>query len=209
MPGTDVYILAGGQARRFNEAPKGLKMLGKLTLIEHIVDEFKSQLPNITLNTSHPAYTDFVRQHGLNLPVVEDKTPPYSGPLAGLYACMSHMIAHSDSEHLLLCPCDTPFIRFELYEKLISALPYEGMACYRYNSFLEPAFSLWHRALADDIYKAVVEQGMASFKSLITALGERAAIVNYTDESDKQHNPFFNINTEADLASARELFNHE
>jgi molybdopterin-guanine dinucleotide biosynthesis protein A len=121
---------------------------------------------------------------------------------------MQHMRNHSDSNLLLLCACDTPFLPKDLSAQLLENLPQKGASFIRYQDRLQPTFSLWHRDLFEEIEQAVTEKDIRGFKPFIKELGSRAAMVDYPNNSAEKINPFFNINTEQDLLLAQELLNN-
>jgi len=208
MSGVHAYILANGESRRFNKETKALKVFAGKPLIQHVIERLHSQTNAIAINGSHPNLAQF----GLEL--IDDLTPPYSGPTAGLYACMAHLHKNSNHTWLMLSACDTPFIALNLIEQLREQAEQKSpgktkMSCFRYEGYLEPTFSLWHRDLFEEIEHAVLNKQIKGFKPLIAALGERASVVDYPKSTYSEPNPFFNVNTPADLAEAEKHIKHE
>lgn len=208
---TSVYacILAGGQSRRFNEKAKGLQQLNQQPLLSLIIKRLSGQADQIAINSHHSEYQHFASTLNTEIDIISDLTPAFSGPLAGLYACMRHMCDTSRHELLLLSACDTPFLPLDLCARLRSQLPENGASCIRYQEQLQPTFSLWHRSLLPEIEKAVTQDKLGGLKPLLLSLGERAATVDYPEHASELDDPFFNINTEADLIHAHELNQHE
>ena len=201
-------ILAGGQAQRFNRELKGLKPLNGQPLITHILQRLEHQSAGQAINSHHREYAAYIEQAALKVDLISDLTPLYSGPLAGLYSCMTYMTEKTDFERLLLCACDTPFLPLNLSETLSNSLPTEGASCIQHKGRMQPTFSLWHKALLPKIRTSVIEGEMGGFKSLAEELGEQFKLVDYTTDCDAKFDPFFNINTEADLAFANEIAKH-
>ncbi|HWT99810.1 MAG TPA: NTP transferase domain-containing protein, partial [Terriglobales bacterium] len=73
-------IMAGGLARRFGGGDKGLRQLGGVSLLSHVIDRLQPQLAGLVLN----ANGDADRFTALRLPVVADSVAGFPGPLAGL-----------------------------------------------------------------------------------------------------------------------------
>jgi len=207
---TSIYacVLAGGQSRRFNEEVKGLKHLNNIPLIEHVLDRLSQQATELAINSNQREYQDYIAAHSIDIDLINDLTPAFSGPLAGLYSCMEHMIAHTNHELLLLSACDTPFIPRDLCERLLTKLPKGGVSCIQYEGFLQPTFSLWHRSLFPEIRESAIGEKLGGFKPLLNSLGERCQLVDYPVKQNSDFNPFFNVNTKTDLARAEELINY-
>ncbi|RPI01174.1 MAG: molybdenum cofactor guanylyltransferase [Calditrichaeota bacterium] len=92
-------ILAGGKNLRFGSNKALIDINGK-TVIELTADLLKTDCSPILINTNSFAEYSF-----LNLPLVRDEHPSM-GPLAGLYAGLSH----SPTERALVISCDMPLM---------------------------------------------------------------------------------------------------
>jgi molybdopterin-guanine dinucleotide biosynthesis protein A len=77
----------------------------------------------------------------------------------------------------------------------------EAQGCIaRYQSEVQPTFSIWNRSLLPALKSAVLELGMGGFKQFLRV--HDLAILDW-DESDIS--PFFNINDPGALAEAQRL----
>ena len=119
----------------------------------------------------------------------------------GLYsALLSDKL--SSAQYLMMAPCDGPFIP----ENLVAALYREisaadaDIACVRYQNFAQPTFSLWHKRVAPMVEQALLIKKNGGFKPLLEGLNSV-----YLDWPEQVINPFFNINTQDDLAEAERL----
>jgi molybdopterin-guanine dinucleotide biosynthesis protein A len=175
---------------------KALAPLGGEPLIRHVIDRLQPQVRSLVLSVEKrdPDFEVF------GLPQVEDPTPGSRGPLGGLLSAMANM--EVDCDWMLLAPCDAPFLPFELAERLLNcALDDDQAGCVvRYDSEIQPTFSLWHRRLLPRLEEAVSEQGMAGFKQFLQ--GAPVAILDW-ESSDLS--PFFNINDPDALLEAARL----
>jgi molybdopterin-guanine dinucleotide biosynthesis protein A len=120
--------------------------------------------------------------------------------LVGLLAALEALPAGSDQ--LLLAPCDAPFLPLDLGQQLSERMASSGLAgcLVRYESELQPTFSLWHRRLLPDLRSAVLDDGLSGFKQLLGRV-----CLSILDWAPAACSPFFNVNTPADLERARAL----
>ena len=70
-------ILAGGKARRMGGQDKGLQILGKQSLIEHVINRLQPQIHQISINANRNQ-TEYAK---FGFPVFSDELPDYQGPL--------------------------------------------------------------------------------------------------------------------------------
>ena len=100
-------ILAGGRARRMANQDKGLIQFKNRALISYALEAMSSvcQLTFINANRNLIDYKAF------GYPVITDQTHNFDGPLAGILTTL----IHTDAELLLVMPCDTPFLRQNIY----------------------------------------------------------------------------------------------
>ena len=105
-------ILAGGRARRMNNQDKGLVMFRGRPLISYALAALVPVVDGVFINANRNI--DQYRQFGC--PVISDQTDSFDGPLAGVLTAM----IHADADILLVLPCDSPLIKTEHLQKLIS-----------------------------------------------------------------------------------------
>ena len=115
--GLGAVVLAGGLARRMGGIDKGLVPLGGRAMVEHVVRAVHPCVETllISANRNADAYAAIVGRYGGA--VVADRRAGHLGPLAGLAAGLHAL----DTERVLLCPCDSPFIVPALVERLAEA----------------------------------------------------------------------------------------
>jgi len=107
-------ILAGGQAKRMLGADKGLLLLDGKPLITWVLKSISPQVDEILISANRNIDTYAAFGH----PILQDRTPSYDGPLAGLLRGLE-----AASHDLVLCvPCDTPFLPDDLALRLYAAL---------------------------------------------------------------------------------------
>lgn len=189
-------ILAGGRSRRMGGGFKALAPLGGKPLIRHVIDRLQPQVRSLVLSVEKqvPEFETF------GLPQVEDPSPGSRGPLGGLLSALANMEMGCD--WMLLAPCDAPFLPLELAKRLLNcALGDDQAGCVvRYDSEIQPTFSLWHRRFLPRLEEAVLEEGMAGFKQFL-----RDTPVAILDWKSSDPSPFFNINDPGALLKAARL----
>jgi len=151
---TTALILSGGQGRRMNYRDKGLLLWKNKTLISHVVDILRNQLNHIVINANQN--TEDYQQ--LNLPLVEDSIEGYQGPLSGILSGMQHC---TDSDYLLVVPCDCPTPPEDLFVQLSTAInesPDTDIAIVDDGSRLQPLFGLYKTSLQPALANALSKQ---------------------------------------------------
>jgi molybdenum cofactor guanylyltransferase len=170
-----------------------------------VVARLKPQLPpgRLLLSTNAPrgAYDS------LGLPIIGDAVPGRPGPLAGVLAAMQYTETFaSASEWVLSAPVDTPFLSHDLVSRLCNeaAKGEASIILAASAGGLCQVCGLWQVALAKDI-AAALAGGQNKVLAFVEA--HRWARVEFPPEpaGNATVDPFFNVNTPADLASAAEL----
>jgi len=109
-----VVILAGGRGRRMRQQDKGLVVLDKRPLIEHVLEAVSPQNPNILINANQNL--EQYQQYGYR--VISDEMADFQGPLAGVATAMGQV----ETPYILTLPCDAPFVEHNYQQKMWSAL---------------------------------------------------------------------------------------
>lgn len=192
MINVDGVILAAGRSSRMGSVNKAQSVLAGRTLLEHAVTKLTPQVDILVVNGDKNLCGDGA---------IADKVEGFKGPLVGLYsALLSDKL--SSAQYLMMAPCDGPFIP----ENLVAALYREisatdaDIACVRYQNFAQPTFSLWHKRVTPVVEQALLVKKNGGFKPLLEGLN-----AVYLDWPEQVINPFFNINTQDDLAEAERL----
>lgn len=202
-------ILAGGLATRMGGGDKALLSLeppdrregGCRTLLDEVVGRLRPQCAKIVLN----ANGDAVRFARFGLPVVADAGDDRPGPLAGILAGMDWADANGLAA-IVTVAADTPFFPRDLVARLRAAAAMAGLPIALAASpddagalRRHPTFGLWPVHLRDDL-RATLADG----RRKVVAFADRhgAAVAAFAGGPP---DPFFNVNTPADLAQARSI----
>ena len=189
---TAIVILAGGEGRRIGGG-KPERLLGGRSLIDRALDFAHGLAPLVAISVREPdQLSDYGAGRILDLPTIE-------GPLAGVGAALE-FAADSEVDALLSLPCDAPFLPIDLLARLSQALRADALAAVpRSGGRLHPASALW-RIEALNLLPSYLESGGSSLTGFADHVG--CAAIEWSVEP---FDPFFNINSEEDLARAEEL----
>lgn len=193
-------VLAGGGAVRLGGGDKTLRTLGDRPVLAHILERLRPQCAWLALN----ANGDPGRFEAFNLPVVPDHPEDGgAGPLAGLLAGLDHVATQCpDATALLTVPGDAPFLPADLAARLGAACRAASAdaACVRSGQRSHGLTGLWRLSIRHDLRRALREDGLRRVSSFLTRI--RTA---WEDWDSTPVDPFFNVNTPADLVEAARL----
>ncbi|HVO13604.1 MAG TPA: molybdenum cofactor guanylyltransferase MobA [Alphaproteobacteria bacterium] len=192
-------LLAGGQSRRMGGGDKSLRLLGGKTILARVIERARPQVAALVLN----ANGDPTRFADYGLPIAADVVEGYAGPLAGVLTGMEWARANvPDALWLASFATDAPFLPTDLVERLGEAVADEGadMACASSAGRSHPVFGFWPIALAGELRRAMVEQGVRK----VDVWTARYRLVT-VDFSTEPIDPFFNTNRPEDLEEAERL----
>ncbi len=138
-------VLAGGRGTRMQGCDKGLLMLDGQTMIASILRQLASQCENILINANRNLSE--YRQYGY--PVITDQHTDFQGPLAGMYAGLSH----AATDWMITVPCDGPILAADYCSRMMTAAARERckIAVARLQNRIQPVYALLHRSLTDSL----------------------------------------------------------
>jgi molybdopterin-guanine dinucleotide biosynthesis protein A len=193
-------ILAGGGAVRLGGRDKALLRVGSQTILTRITARLAPQCSGLVLN----ANGDPSRFAAAGLPVVPDHEEDRdAGPLAGLLAGLDWTAAHRPEARLVLsAPADTPFLPRDLAARLLAGRTERDSvaACARSGDRTHPLAGLWPIELRHDLRGALRSQGLRRVGDFVSSLD-----VAWVEWPAGPPDPFFNVNTPADLVEAGRL----
>jgi molybdenum cofactor guanylyltransferase len=192
-------ILAGGLARRMGGGDKARIRIGGSTILQRVLTRLTPQCARVIIN----ANGDPARFADTGLPVIADDVPGFAGPLAGILAGLDWAAANApDVTDIVSVPGDCPFLPTELVQRLQAARSAEQkpLACARSGDWRHPVVGLWPVALRADLRHAVTVEDLHKIE--IWTARHSVAIAAWPD---KPVDPFFNINTPADITEAERI----
>lgn len=199
MSRVPAVILAGGLARRMGGGDKCLLQLGDRRLLSHVIERITPQVGGIAIN----ANGDPGRFSEFALPVLPDLVGGFVGPLGGILTAME-WAGEQGAKHVITVASDTPFFPRDLVERLQSvctdASPIAMAASLDpvRGALRQPTFGLWPVGLRHDLAKAL-QDGVRKVVQWTDRHGTALAGFDIS-----QGDPFFNINTAADLELAQQ-----
>jgi len=190
-------VLIGGKSRRMGGGDKCLQLLGGKSLLSRIVERFSPQVSKLLLNAN--GNTDRFAEFGL--PVLPDCVGDFAGPLAGILTAM-RWAADTDCRWVMTAAGDAPFLPSDLVARCVETLDSEDaqIVCAASNGRTHPVCGLWNVSLADDLEKTLVDEDVRK----IDVWTSRYKLV-VEEFSATPIDPFFNVNSPADLAEAETL----
>ena len=180
-------ILAGGKGNRFNNKDKGLILLDKKPLIEHILERIRPQVDDIIISANRN--TDIYKNYSTK--VIPDKEQDYSGPLTGIAAC----IPECEHDWILVIPCDIPSLPVNLVERLIDNDDNLLIVAKAYEQ--RQLVFLMHRSLEDKL-NTFLDQGHQRVMTWLDI--QNPKVVDF----ETQGNEFLNINTPDELTALKD-----
>ena len=177
---------------------KTAETVGNTSLLERVVfylSLFNSDI--IIVTASKQSLSQFIGYPKLR--IVAD-TYPDKGPLGGIY---TGLVA-SDSLYNLVVADDMPFLNQALLRYLIQLCGDFDLVVPRLGSMVEPLHAVYSKSCLTPV-ENLLKQGSLKIQELFNLVRVRYVEAEEINRFDPRHLSFFNINTEADLETAREL----
>jgi len=190
-------VLAGGQSTRMGGADKALLMLGGKALAAHVLDRLRPQTACVAIN----ANGDRARFASLGVPVFDDGHSLSDGPAFGVRAALDWAHARGDIAWIVTAPTDAPFLPMNLVERLLGVAETQKAAVVfaGTDSDRHPTLAAWSLTVRDQVHMLVEGDHARALHAIGDALG--ASVARFDKPADGR-DPFFNINSPADLTLA-------
>jgi molybdenum cofactor guanylyltransferase len=137
------------------------------------------------------------RQLGCRIRTIRRDLVPRSGPLGGIYTGL----VTSKAEAELFLACDMPFVRASLLQQLIKTYRRTGRGVFVHNGQTACLPFLLPRNAADVVQRQI-ERKQRSIQALAAAFP-----VDFIEPAPRAAGQLLNINTPAEWATARNLWN--
>jgi molybdopterin-guanine dinucleotide biosynthesis protein A len=191
-------ILAGGQSKRMGKDKLFLELNNK-KLIEHTIDKVKKYLKKIIIITNQD--NEFFFKN--NLTTVKDCIEGQLGPLVGILTAMKWAKENlSKCSWIATFPCDTPFFPESIIKSFIeeSKKKESLILCASSHGRKHNIFGLWSLDLYDKLEHDLINKKIRKVQDWTEKNKIKNLEFKFID-----YDPFFNINTEEDLAFAKKL----
>ena len=190
-------VLAGGKGLRLGH-DKTLETVGSRSLLQWVVFHLSSFNSDIIIVTateqSFPQFAGCPK-----LTIVADIYPG-KGPLGGIYTGL----AVSGSFYNLVVACDMPFLNRGLLSYMIQLSINFDLVVPRLGNMVEPLHGVYSKGCLPTI-EYLLKQGKLEITELFNLVRVRYVEAEEINSFDPNHLSFFNVNTKADLETAREL----
>ncbi len=192
-------LLAGGRSSRMG-ANKAFCLLGGESLLTRIAKRIaRQQTKPIALNAD-PDWPD-----PLGMTLVPDRIPGKLGPLAGVLAAVQDAaLRYPQVSHIATLPIDSPFFPLNLVQRLAYAI--EGPDEIAIAASLgrdHPVFGLWPVSVGDDLDAWIASDEKRRVRNFLDRHRVRRVDFPAVATAIGPLDPFFNINTPADLVEAQ------
>jgi molybdopterin-guanine dinucleotide biosynthesis protein A len=195
-------VLAGGKSSRLGRN-KVLEKIGNQSLLERAISNLLPLDCEIIVvagtNSSLPELKNIP-----DLKIVKDIYPG-KGSLGGIFTGL----VSSKNFHNLVIGCDMPFLQMELIKYLFEiAYGYDVVVPKTEDHIFEPLHAVYSQNCIVPL-ELLVKQDILKILELYEMVTVRYVGLQEIERFDPQHMSFFNINTELDLKSGRELAKKE
>ncbi len=194
---TSCIVLAGGKSLRLGY-DKILETIGNRSLLEQVVSCVNSLTSNIIIvidrERTIPEFGSYTK-----LKIVTDIYPD-KGPLGGIYTGLTV----STSFYNLVVASDMPFLNQSLLRYMMQLSANFDLVVPRVDNLVEPLHAIYTKSCLAPIEHMVKQRKLSVYK-LLRSVKVRYVETEEIERFDPKHLSFFNINTEADLETARGL----
>ena len=194
-------VLAGGKSQRFGRDKSQVK-LGSKILIDYILDEIKDVYKDILIVTNEPI--KFLDLDKISL--ISDIQKGL-GPLGGVFSAMKWVKDNKKNyKWISTFPIDTPFFKREHLNRFYKEIDLDKSKLFFMKSkdTRHNIFGLWSLELFEKLEFAL-NKGDRKVELWANEIGVKT--IDFDHEKNKD--PFFNINTEEDLETAKILLEND
>jgi|TARA_B100000282_G_C31597541_1_gene428590 molybdopterin-guanine dinucleotide biosynthesis protein A len=194
-------VLAGGKSKRFGKDKSQVK-LGNKILIDYVLTEIIDFYNDILIVTNEPI--KFLNSNKIS--IINDFKKGL-GPLGGVLSAMKWVKDNKKNyKWISTFPIDTPFFKKEHLSKFYKEINLDESNLFfmKSKNTRHNIFGLWSLELFENLELAL-DRGDRKVELWANEIGVKT--IDFEDENNKD--PFFNINTEEDLETAKKLLNND
>lgn len=194
-------VLAGGRSSRMGRN-KALLPFGPESLVLRAARRLTPQVTSVAINANDRTS----ELEALGFAVFGDLDDSRSGPLGGILASLRYASAAPlSASHLVTVAIDSPFFPADLVGRLSTAIDRpDRIAVAASSAGVHPVFGLWPLALADDLERWLSSGQSLRLRDWLASHGAREVPFPDHETGLGRLDPFFNINTPADLLAAQQ-----
>jgi molybdopterin-guanine dinucleotide biosynthesis protein A len=187
-------LLAGGASRRMGGRNKALLKVGRVTIVERVVNTLAPIFPEVIVITNSP--DDFAF---LGLPMFRDLRRGM-GSLGGLYTGLTAC----SMDHGFLVACDMPFLSGKTIEHMLSLIEDNDVVIPKLSGGLEPLHAVYSRRCLPGI-AALLDAGDLKIINLFPEVKVREVPEEDLARFDPRLLFAMNVNTPEGLNNAQAL----
>ena len=194
-------VLAGGKSKRFGRDKSQVK-LGSKILIDYILTEIIDLYKDVLIVTNEP-----IKYLNSNKISITSDIKKGLGPLGGVFTAMKWVKDNKKNyEWISTFPTDTPFFKKEHLNKFYKEINLEKSDLFfiKSKNTRHNIFGLWSIELFQRLELAL-DKGDRKVEHWANEIGVKT--IDFEHENNKD--PFFNINTEKELETAKKLLNDD
>jgi molybdopterin-guanine dinucleotide biosynthesis protein A len=193
-------VLAGGKSSRYG-IDKAMVQLRGRPLILWVVSALSEVVDEVILSiSSDHDPVKFRELLGREFTVIIDEQPDL-GPVSGLIPSFSV----AKGEYVAVAPCDSPFIKPELYSLLFDKAKKHDGAVPFINNFWEPLHAVYKRKTYAQSLKKAQSQGKCRPVDAYESLNIQKVTKEEVRNIDNELFSFFNINSVEDQKKAEKI----
>ena len=194
-------VLAGGKSRRFGRDKSQVK-LGDKILIDYILTEIIDLYREVLIVTN--GSIKFLDSEKIYL--ISDNKKGL-GPLGGVFSAMKWVKDNrKDYKWISTFPIDTPFFKKKHLSKFYKEINFDKSKLFfmKSKNTRHNIFGLWSLELYEKL-EVALNRGDRKVELWANQIGVKT--IDFEHENNKD--PFFNINTEEELETAKRLLNND
>jgi molybdenum cofactor guanylyltransferase len=193
-------VLAGGKSQRFGEDKCQVKLGDRLLIdyiLSEIIDEFEEVLlvANNSINFRKSKKITLINDFKKNV-----------GPLGGVMTAMKWVKENNKNyQWISTFPADTPFFKKCILKEFLQTINFdEGKLFFiKSNNTRHNIFGLWSINLLDKLEEDL-NKGERKVEIWANSIGVKSVDMHFENKD-----PFFNINTKEELATAEEILKND
>ena len=194
-------VLAGGESKRFGRDKSQVK-LGNKILIDYILSEIIDLYKDILIVTNEPI--KFLNSDKIS---ITSDIKKGLGPLGGVFSAMRWAKDNRKNyKWISTFPIDTPFFKKEHLSKFYKKINLDKSNLFfmKSKNTRHNIFGLWSLELFEKL-EVALKRGDRKVELWANEIGVKT--IDFEHENNKD--PFFNINTEKELETAKKLLNDD
>ena len=196
-------VLVGGLSRRLG-GEKGLVLLGKQTLVEHVYDRLRQVAGEVIIATATKKQSKVYSKLLTGCVVTTDEES--GGPLTGVWSALQRV----SGEEVSIVGCDMPLISEKAMRLLFELCKEHDAAIPRWpNGYIEPLHAVYNTSSCIKATRKALDAGRKDMRAMVLSLTNVRFVS--TERMQRLGIPlttFLNINRAMDLKKARSLMEH-